>query len=76
MLKTIQGVTDEQGNVRIEGKDKLTPHQRVVVVYEEDAEEFVNGVPLTMLLSEKALGEYWNRPEEDEAWKDFQDKAK
>ena len=31
-----------------------------------------NGVSDTMLLSEKILGTDWNRPEEEEAWKNLQ----
>jgi hypothetical protein len=29
-------------------------------------------VPETALLSEQALAADWNKPEEDEAWKDYQ----
>ena len=32
---------------------------------------FLN-VPETALLSEQALAADWNKPEEDEAWKDYQ----
>ena len=28
-------------------------------------------IPETLLLSEKTLAEYWDRPEEDEAWADL-----
>jgi len=31
-----------------------------------------NTVKDTLLLSEKALGDDWNKPEEDEAWKTLQ----
>ena len=31
-----------------------------------------NKVSDTLLLSEKSLGSDWNRPEEDEAWKNLQ----
>lgn len=77
MLKTIQGMTDEQGNVRIVGDLKPPPNRSVLIVYDGDEdEEFIKGVPVTALLAEQALQEYWDRPEEDEAWKDFQSKAK
>lgn len=75
MLKTIQGVVDDQGNIRLEGEDKLTTNQRVLVVYEENDDDFVGGYPASLLLARPALTD-WDRPEEDEAWKDFQDEAK
>ena len=43
MIKTVEAIIDEQGNVR-----------------PSEAE--------SALLSEAALAEDWNRPEEDEAW--------
>jgi hypothetical protein len=76
MHKTIEGVVDENGTIRLLEKFTLTKHQRVLVTVFEEDEEFVGGVPVTALLAEKSLAEYWDRPEEDEAWKDFQPKAK
>lgn len=77
MLKTIQGIVDESGRIRLMESVSLNASQRVLVtVLDEVDEEFVGNVPVTALLAEPSLREYWDRPEEDEAWKDFQKKAK
>ena len=31
----------------------------------------LKSIPETMILSEKSLAEYWDTPEEDEAWADL-----
>ena len=49
MIRTIEAVIDEQGNVRLLEPVHLPSERRA-------------------LLSEAALAEDWNRPEEDEAW--------
>jgi hypothetical protein len=66
MLQTIEAVIDEQGNVRLLEPIQLpTPRRALVTIleYELEADAFE-----TALLSELALAEDWNRPEEDEAW--------
>ena len=78
MLKTYKARVEDDGSVRLLEPANLPPQADVYVSIVEDPEddEFVGGVPVTMLLSEKALAEYWDTPEEDEAWKDFQNEAK
>ena len=70
MIKTIEAVIDEQGNVRLLEQVRLTEARRALVMILE--EQPMVGVSETALLSEQALGEDWNRPEEDEAWSHLQ----
>ena len=78
MLKTVHAISNKDGTYRLAEPVELKDRQHVLVtlVESEEDEEFVGGVPATMLLAEPALREYWDAPEEDEAWKDFQDEAK
>jgi hypothetical protein len=70
MLRTVEAVIDEQGNVRLLEAVQLTAARRALVTILEDAP--TAGVPETALLSERALAEDWNRPEEEEAWSHLQ----
>jgi len=66
MFRTLEAVIDEQGNVRLlEPIALLTPRRALVTILEEAS---TITVPETALLSEAALAEDWNRPEEDVAW--------
>jgi hypothetical protein len=66
MIQTIEAVIDEQGRVRLLGNVQLrAPHRALVTILEEAPAERVRE---TALLSEAALAEDWNRPEEDAAW--------
>jgi len=78
MHKTVEAIVDENGQIKLLEPIELAAQQRLLVtVMDQPAdEEFINGVPVTALLAEPALREYWDRPEEDEAWREFQDKAK
>ncbi len=49
---------------------QLTTARRALVTILEDAP--AAGVPETALLSERALAEDWNRPEEEETWSHLQ----
>jgi len=69
MLQTFEAIIDEQGNVRLVEPVKLPAGRRVLVTILESP--FID-VPETALLSEPALAEDWNRPEEDEAWSHLQ----
>jgi len=70
MIKTVEAVIDEQGNVRLlEPIHPRTPRRALVTVLEESPAETVSE---TALLSEAALAEDWNRPEEDDAWSHLQ----
>ena len=66
MIKTVEAIIDEQGNVRL--LERVRPEgarRALVTILEESPSE---GVAESALLSEPALAEDWNRPEEDEAW--------
>ena len=70
MIQTVEAVIDEDGRVRLlESVSLPEPRRALVTILEEvptaDASE-------TALLSEQALAEDWNRPEEDEAWSHLQ----
>ncbi len=67
MIKTVEALIDEKGNVRLlESIDLPTARRALVTILEDEpvAHE-------TALLSEAAL-EDWNRKEEDEAWSHLQ----
>ncbi len=63
MIKTVEAVIDDQGNIRLLEPIKLgaSCHALVVIL-----EELNGGANETALLSEDALKD-WNRPEEDAA---------
>jgi len=65
MLQTFEAIIDEQGYVRLVEPIKLPAGWRVLVTI---LDRPIAGVSETALLSEPALAEDWNQPEEDEAW--------
>jgi hypothetical protein len=70
MIRTVEAVIDEQGNVRLlESVDLPGARRALVTVLEEEP---IATVPDTALLTEKALAEDWNRSEEDAAWSHLQ----
>ncbi len=72
MLRTVEAVIDEQNNVRLLELVQLpSPRRALLIILDEPA---VN-IPETALLSEPALAEGWNRPEEDAAWSYLQQAA-
>jgi hypothetical protein len=70
MIKTVEAVIDEQGQVRLLESVQLPAVRRALVTILE--EEPALHVPETALLSEAALAQDWNRPEEDAAWSHLQ----
>lgn len=70
MLKTIKAVIDSQGNVHLQEPINLVGKRHALVTILED--ESLSNIPETALLSEPALAEDWNRPEEDAAWSHLQ----
>ena len=70
MLRTIEAVIDEQGNVRLLEAIRPPAVRRALVTILE--QEPVDIVSETALLSEPTLAEDWSRPEEDEAWSHLQ----
>ena len=70
MIRTVEAIIDEDGVVRLLENVRLPSARRaLVMILEEDP---VLHLPETALLSEAALGEDWNRPEEDAAWSSLQ----
>ena len=72
MLRTIEAVIDEQGSVRLLEPIRLPTERRALVTILELEYEPAMSIPETALLSEPALAEDWNRPEEDAAWSHLQ----
>ncbi len=70
MLRTVEAVIDQHGNVRLLEAIQFTAARRALVTILEDAP--VAGIPETALLSEQALAKDWDQPEEDEAWSHLQ----
>jgi len=70
MLKTIKAVIDQEGNVRLQEPVNLIGERQALVTILED--ESPSNISETALLSEPALAEDWNRPEEDAAWSHLQ----
>ena len=64
MRQTIEAAIDEQGNVRLLQPIQLSKPRRAYVTILDDEQD----ISETTLLSEVALAEDWDRPEEDAAW--------
>jgi len=65
MKQTLEAVIDPDGRVRLLEEVKLDSSRRGLVVVLDDPP---GPVDEATLLSEPALAEDWDRPEEDEAW--------
>lgn len=65
MIQTIEAIVDERGAVRLLEPVQLNRRHRALVTILADEPSAVHE---TALLSEAALAEDWNRPEEDAAW--------
>ena len=74
MVRTFKGTVDEHGNVRLLEPVKLAAERSVLVTVLD--EEPAADVSEITLLSEKALAEDWDRPEEDEAWAYLQEEER
>lgn len=70
MIQTLEAVIDEHGAVRLLEDVHLPAARRALVTILED--EPASQPAETALLSEAALAEDWNRPEEDVAWAHLQ----
>ncbi len=70
MIQTVEAVIDEQGRVHLLEEVRIPEARRALVTILEDAPSAP--VSETALLSEQALAEDWNRPEEDAAWSHLQ----
>lgn len=70
MIQTVEAIIDPDGKVLLlEAVQLSEPHRALVTILEDEPAQ---SVPMTALLSEQALAEDWNRPEEDEAWSHLQ----
>jgi hypothetical protein len=63
MIRRVEAVVDESGNVRLLEDVKLTGPCRAIVTIVDDTLRTEE----TAVLSERVLAD-WNRPEEDAAW--------
>ena len=70
MLKTIEGVLEKNGRLLLLEKVDLGHSRRVLITFLEDAGQ--DSAADAALVSEQALAEDWNRPEEDAAWHHLQ----
>jgi hypothetical protein len=70
MIRTVEAIIDEQGNVKLLEPVALSSTRRALVIILEDVEIVLGNE--TALLSESALAEDWNRPEEEAAWSHLQ----
>ena len=73
MLRTIEAIVDEKGNVRLLEPLRLDHARRALVTILEASK--VSGEdesPETAALSEAALAADWERPEKDAAWAQLQ----
>ena len=65
MIQTLEAIVDERGAVRLLESVRLDRRHRALVLI---LAEVPAPAHETALLSEAALAEDWNRPEEDAAW--------
>jgi hypothetical protein len=63
-MQTVPAEIDEKGNVRLLKELPHSSKRRALVTILDEGEQ----ISETALLSEPALAEDWNRPEEDVAW--------
>ena len=70
MFQTVEAVIDEQGRVILLQPVNLSEARRALVTILD--EEPSAAISETAMLSEQALAEDWDRPEEDEAWSHLQ----
>jgi hypothetical protein len=69
MLRSLEAIIEKNGQVHLKQPIRLSaPCRAIVTILDEES----NAVSEAALLSEAALSEDWNRPEEDEAWSHLQ----
>lgn len=71
IMNTVKAILGTDGRLRLPAKTKLAHAQRVLVTFLDDAPDLSESM-LASQLSESALAEEWDRPEEDEAWQHLQ----
>ena len=70
MIRTVEAIIDEQGRVQLLEAVQLPEPRRALVTILDEVPHIA--MAETALLSEPALAEDWQRPEEDAAWSHFQ----
>lgn len=70
MLRTVEAMIDEAGNVRLMEPLHLSSVHKALVTILDSTHSIAGLEPA--LLSEPALAADWNRPEEDQAWSHLQ----
>ena len=68
VLCTVEATVEKDGTVHLHKKVKLPAARRAILTILDEP----SPVSETALLSEVALAQDWNRPEEDEAWAHLQ----
>jgi hypothetical protein len=68
VLRSIEVTIGKDGTIRLPKKIKLPASRRAILTILDEPAKIAE----TALLSEAALAEDWNRPEEDEAWAHLQ----
>jgi hypothetical protein len=71
MIMTVEAMIDEEGQVQLLEPLRPDSARRALVTILD--EQPAARTPDTALLSEPALAEDWNRPEEDQAWSHLQE---
>ncbi len=72
MLKTVKARINKKGEVKLLEPLKVDKETNAIVTIFDDEIDWNKPIPNeTALVSEAALSKYWDRPEEDEAWKDL-----
>jgi hypothetical protein len=70
MIRTVEAVIDKHGNVHLlEFVQLPTARRALVTILDDEPSAWAHE---TALLSERALAQDWNRPEEDVAWSHLQ----
>ncbi len=69
MLIAVEAIIEKNGKVRLQKPIRLSSPCRAIVTILDEKSDFISE---TALLSEAALSEDWNRPEEEEAWSHLQ----
>ena len=70
MIRTLEAIIDKHGHVRLlEPIQPSTARRALVTILDERP---AAGLSESALLSEAALAEDWNQPDEDEAWAHLQ----
>ena len=70
MIKTFEAIIDQDGRVHLLEDVKLSASRRALVTILDEAPD--SNMSETALLSESALAEDWDRPEEEAAWQHLQ----